>query len=175
MNFEEYKKVIVNNSDKENWIINTCWGFGSGPSYLNKFTVWNNGRGEFNNLEIESHGEIAVLKSNLSISIAWGLPHNNDFKEEWANKFPDPKATSSFIDFFFNGILVYRDIYVSVDGARAYIPLPKRDIDDKTYEVKRLYIEKERYKFFELINLNTDNYHRYVKRCGIEFLDKAWG
>lgn len=57
--------------------------------------------------------------------MAWGLKVVEDFKEPWANKFPDAHASSAHVDVFYNNALVYRDIYVLGDGARCYLPLPK--------------------------------------------------
>ncbi|GED14806.1 hypothetical protein [Aneurinibacillus migulanus] len=175
MNLTEFMDKVLT-AQKEDWTINVCWGGGSGPSYYNNITVWKTGDDEFHSLDIDSHSTVASLKTDLSISLAWGMEHRDNFMEEWANKFPDPKATSSFIDFFYNGTLVYRDIYVTVDGGRVSIPLPDREIDDKTYEVTRYSIPKKKYELFKLINGSgsTYDYDNYIQRAGIEIVDDKW-
>lgn len=56
----------------------------------------------------------------------------NTDEEDQTNVFPDKTATSNFVDFFYSGVLFYRDIYVSVDGGRCSLPLPKMVIDEGT-------------------------------------------
>jgi hypothetical protein len=175
MNLKEFFERVVD-TEVSDWNVITCWGAGSGPSYYNKFTVWNTGKGEFSNIEVDSHANIAVLKSDLSISFAWGLSHNDDFIEEWANKFPNKRAMSSYIDFFFNGALVYRDIIVAVDGGRCYIPLPELDIDKESNKIKRLIVPKQKYKLIKMVNAfqSTYDYDSYFSTTGIEIADERW-
>ena len=47
-----------------------------------------------------------------------------DFKEPWANRFPDPNATGYFYDLYYGQTLIERFILVGVDGERALLPLP---------------------------------------------------
>ena len=72
--------------------------------------------------------EEAFLKEDprLRIRVRWDEEgvHNSDFKEPWANMHPDPKATSYWYDLSNDGALIERFILVSVDGARAELPLP---------------------------------------------------
>lgn len=175
MNLKAYLYEIVNAGIKD-WSVISCWGAGAGPSYLNKFTVWNSGQDEFRNLEIDSHAMIASYKKNLSISIAWGLEHNDNFIEEWANGFSNPKATSEYVDFFYNGILVLREIIVSVDGGRCYLPLPKQEIDTGTRTVTRLYVSKEKSEFVRMLNNFSSgrDYDLYLKQSGIDINDGDW-
>lgn len=49
-----------------------------------------------------------------------------DFKEPWANKFPDRSATGYWCDLYYGSTHVARYVLVSVDGARALLPIPKR-------------------------------------------------
>ncbi len=176
MNFNDYFKQVLDTTYDE-WNTISCWGYGAGPSYLNRFEVWNTGNGEFHNIEIDSHGMIAICKNNISISIAWGLKHNDDFSETWANNFPDKHARSSYLDFFCNGVLIHREIMVSVDGGRCYLPLPQRDIDSKTYEVKRHFISKQKSDFIKMINeleSSSDQYEYYLDSAGIELIEEDW-
>lgn len=175
MNLKDFLQEIIN-SEVEDWTVNSCWGAGAGPSYFNQFLVWNTRDDAFHNLEINSHSMVGSYKKNLSISIAWGLEHNDNFVEKWANSFPDSRASSSFVDFFYNGVLVLREIIVSVDGGRCYIPLPKREFDNKTNEITRLYISKGKSKFMEMLNSfsSTCNYNRYLSQTSIEVSDESW-
>lgn len=172
MNLNEYKSLILNTVDKD-WTKIGCSGAGAGPSYKNSMSVWNKGDGEFHNIEVESHYEILSLKKDLLISVARGITHNDDFVEEWANSFPDSHATSSFIDFFYSNQLIYRDIYVSVDGGRANLPLPSMKFD-KSYNLIGLEVASEKYEFFKNINNDISEYERYLSMAKIEIVDKEW-
>jgi hypothetical protein len=54
-----------------------------------------------------------------------------DFREPWANNFPDPSATGYWCDLFYGSTHVARYILVAVDGARALLPIPKRGLSGK--------------------------------------------
>ena len=49
----------------------------------------------------------------------------DDFREPWANCHPDPNATGYWCNLYYGTTLVERFILVSVDGARAMVPVPK--------------------------------------------------
>lgn len=175
MNLQDYAMKILDTT-KEDWTIFSCAGFGSGPSYLQSLSVWTNGKNEFENIEISSHPMRASLKKDLSIWIAWGYPSNPDFQESWANKFPDPKASSGIVDFFYNDVLVFRDLYVSVDGYRCQLPLPDRDFDHKTHEVLRHTVPKDKYKFFKMLDgfEKTPDFDDYFGQVKFEIVDDSW-
>lgn len=172
MTLEEYERIILD-AERDGWTKIGCWGAGAGPSYHDALSVWTKGSGEFHNIEIDSHAEIFSLKSDLNISIACGISHNDDFIEEWANSFPDKKASSSFVDFFYCNQLVFRDIYVSVDGGRARIPLPDMEFNHKEQKVARYTVPRKKYSFFSLLN-GGDDYNRYFDRTGIAIVDQPW-
>lgn len=48
-----------------------------------------------------------------------------DFREPWANKFPDHRATGYWCNLFYSSTQIDRYILVAVDGARALLPIPK--------------------------------------------------
>lgn len=173
MTLDEFKKLIIETSI-EDWTSISCWGAGSGPSYRDAISVWTRGSGEFHNIEVDSHGEVLSLKRNLLVSVAWGMTHNNDFVEEWANSFDDPHASSSFVDFFYANQLVYRDVYVAVDGGRSLIPLPEIRLVESPKEAKELVVPKEKYAFFRLLNGTGYDYEKYFQRTGIKVIDEPW-
>lgn len=123
MRYDEILDLVANSTPEE-WNKIVCWGGGGGPSFLNGLP------GEDGNWT--AHEERASYKPDVSVGLAWGITSNDDFKEEWANQFPDPHASSEFVDVLYNGMLVYRDIRVIVDGGRVGLPLPDRNGDDLT-------------------------------------------
>ena len=80
----------------------------------------------------------------------------------------------SFVDFFYANQLVYRDIYVAVDGGRCKIPLPEMRFDESTHKVEALVVPREKYNFFRLLNGTDYNYENYFKRTGIMIVDESW-
>lgn len=50
---------------------------------------------------------------------------NDDFKEPWANGFPDPRAYGLWFDLYYQGERLKRVLLVAVDGCKAYLPCPE--------------------------------------------------
>jgi hypothetical protein len=83
---------------------------------------------------------IAVNKSDVNLRLAINYLEEGqqcrDFKEEWANRHPDPHATGYWCDIYYGSTHVSRNILVSVDGGRAMLPIPRqKGIDEKLTEV----------------------------------------
>ena len=117
-------------------------------------------------VNISQDAEIAVFKKNPSLRIEIKhtdeFIHNDDFREKWANKFPDPHATSYYYHAYYGATRLKEFILVSVDGGRALLPLPKSVMD--------LSIEPIRYKI-ALIFDRFGSCDEYMKRAGL-FLEK---
>jgi len=71
---------------------------------------------------------ITFFKKNVNLRFEMDFDdegmHREDFKEEWATKHPDPKATSYWCNLYYAATHIDRFILVSVDGSRALLPLP---------------------------------------------------
>lgn len=69
---------------------------------------------------------VAAYKNDvlLRLESAEDDVHNDNFKEEWANNFPDPAAKSYYIRLYYGSTYLKCYILVSVDGARAMLPVP---------------------------------------------------
>ncbi len=157
--------LILTESGPSDWLSIECSG--TLPSYR---LAWQFGeRNTRPYLEPISHGQVATYKANLSITLAWGLPSQEDpWGEAWAKQFPDPKARLCFADAFFNSALVFRQQYVVVDGGRCCLPLPSQDLG----------VPKGLHSFGRLLNSltsGTDNYDDYFRRAGLTITDSAWG
>src|SRR5258708_40045737 len=71
--------------------------------------------------------ERAVYKGDVNLRIESHLEEDllvEDFAEEWATKLPDPHAHSYSYNIYYAATLVAQVVLVSVDGARALLPLP---------------------------------------------------
>lgn len=171
MKFSDYVSEVLQ-SEKEDWNVIPCWGSGTGPSYRDKFEISTRiGPARSWELEVLSHSHTAALKDNLAITIAWGLSANEDFQEPWANGFADPHATSSHVDFFYHGALVYRELYVTVDGGRVSLPLPEQ-------RSGQLVVAENYAKVVALLNSlegpYADEFERYMTEAGIVRANEVW-
>jgi hypothetical protein len=173
MTLKELIQTILK-SDSSDWNEISCWGAFSGPSYKDKFAFYNVYEGEPNILHVDSHHTIAAYKNNLSITLAYGLTSNDEFIEEWANQFPNPSASSHFIDLFYNNSLVFRETYLVVDGGRCKLPIPSYGVDQE------LVVAQEYYNFIKLIQRlssgasSDQNFESYFNRTGIKIIESSW-
>lgn len=158
MRLEELMQIIRQSSNED-------WNVIESNTLLSNVTTDDN-----NVVYADYHTNRAAYKPNISIGLAWGLNHNADFHEQWANCHADPHASSHFLDVFYNGMLVERIIYVQIDGGRSYMPLPHREMNEN-YETIGCYITNEEYELFQLFNSIQSfdtQYDSYLRRSGIE-------
>ena len=83
--------------------------------------------------------------------------HVKDFKEPWANSHSDSQANSYWYNLYYDGALIERFILVSIDGARAELPLPNVG----THEVEPLI-----YKVADIFDENN-TLDDYMRRSGL--------
>ncbi|WP_437286640.1 hypothetical protein [Sorangium sp. So ce406] len=172
MNISSFVAQIVNSS-AVNWHVISCWGSGSGPSYryeLQTSTTYSSGA-PTTSIDVVSHSLVATFKNDIAITIGWGLRSLDDFQEDWANGFPDPHASSSFVDMFYNGTLIYRELYVTVDGGRVALPVPEpRD--------GRLVVPSAYVRLVRLLNsleaAYASEFDSYFQRAGMTEVDEPW-
>lgn len=173
MKLEELIKTILN-SEKDQWNMISCWGYGSGPSYKNKFEFFNVYNGQENVLWVDSHSNICIFKEDIDITMAFGITLNEDFIAEWANQFDDPRAYSKIIDIFYRGVLVFRETYLVVDGGRCELPIPSYR------ENRELIVTKDYYNFIKLLEKiingsnNDDHFNYYFNQTGIKIVSEKW-
>jgi len=84
-------------------------------------------------LEPKWHHKLAILKSDIDVSIAFGADVVEDFGETWTANFPNPKASSILVVLRYKGAVVYEWTFVVVDGGRYLLPLP--ELNNGQYEV----------------------------------------
>lgn len=77
-----------------------------------------------------------------------GKTLNQDFQEEWTQKFPDKHASSFYVELWFNNTMLKQCSFVLTDGARYSIPFPER-INDGKWRIKKNSIE---FKIAKLYN-----------------------
>lgn len=83
---------------------------------------------------------VAINKNDVNLRLVINYSEEGtqclDFREEWANRHPDPQATGYWCDIYYASTHVWRNILVSVDGGRALLPIPRQvGADEKRSEV----------------------------------------
>lgn len=85
---------------------------------------------------VSGNHEYAFCKEDVNLRIVSTLDGEDiqaeDFRAPWANKFPDARARGYFYNLYYGSTLLHRFILVSVDGARASLPLPRMGTMDVT-------------------------------------------
>ncbi|CDM76135.1 hypothetical protein [Mycobacterium marinum] len=139
MDLRTLRQTITESAPKD-WNHIICWGYGSGPIYHHGLTSeYKDNRIQ---TEARSHSNMAVLSTDIDISIAWGYDpddslwnrgHKQTFDfNDFLPQFPDDKVSRMYVDVFYRGALVDRKLYIVADGARYYVPIPRRAFPNKT-------------------------------------------
>lgn len=65
--------------------------------------------------QIGEHGLRAIYKPDLLIEARWGIEHNERFDEAWVgDTFADASKSSHYLDLYFAGSVVDREVYVQI-------------------------------------------------------------
>lgn len=121
----------ITRSTRADWNHIPCWGAMSGPSFHDSFETTSSSRG----LEtgVESHGNVAIYREDVNLSIAWGIDvddrfwrtHKTKLNYDFQKNFMNDDVTRCFADVFWAGSLVDREILVAVDSGRTLLPAPR--------------------------------------------------
>jgi hypothetical protein len=143
------------------------------PVYLDRFSQISSGDQTW--LEHDSHHSRAVLRDDIAIGLAWGLRENKSFAEDWTTRFPNPRASTAWLEVLYHGQPVDRELIVHVDG-RCYVPLPEQVFDDVRADrpkVTALRISRWQYEVVgraQELGGGTYDYDEYVRQCGFEVI-----
>jgi len=117
----------------------------------------------------QSHDQQAVLRSDIATTMAWGMECNAEFHEVWATVWPDARASSAYVDVFRHGSLVYSDVFVIVDGGRAYLPMPESADALRVAPAYAALIE-----LLAALTTGLSDYGQYFRRTGMKFANLPW-
>lgn len=82
---------------------------------------------------------------NFQIVIDWDKEIGDNFQEKWMNHYPDDQNNASYyVKLETNGILLDKELFVSLDGHRYFVPVPrvkrKGDVRSFYYDAKQVNI-----------------------------------
>jgi hypothetical protein len=112
-------------------------------------------------VEVQRVSSVNAYKPNLAIAVGVGARCVEDFQEPWATGFPDTHAHSFWVLFFFNGMPIDNDIYVSVDGGRCVLPIPRSGTNQ---------VSAREHAIARILNSTsgaTYDYDDYFRRAGL--------
>lgn len=133
--------------------------------YLKKLEDWEKFQGIENHLDFYRHKKYPTFQ----IIIDWNKELVEGFHEEWINSglYPDKTNNASYyVRLEANGILLDKELFVSLDGHRYFVPVPK--IESRTEEdERRFYYDDQQIQLSKIVGryyLGKDIYD-FVKSC----------
>lgn len=91
--------------------------------------------------EREDYNYHFTLKEDISIKMKYGYLKNENFIEKWANSFPDSHAESHNLQILHNGVVVYENEIITLDGGRYIVVIPPYSTDSFDYKLSHLLSE----------------------------------
>lgn len=133
---------------------------------------------EVHPVEMKGHDYRIVHKSDVALTVEWGTTVNNQYSDSWVEPFGDKKASSHVAEILYNGTVVYQQFYVSVDGGRCLLPLPKEHFKQRDVlaepEVEYLTVTKWAVDFVRLLDEIVQGphgeYDSYLQKAGFRVL-----
>lgn len=96
--------------------------------YLKNPKGWKKFQGAEIHLSIFRHKKYP----NFQIIIDWDKPVVENYQEEWIRDYSDREHnTSYFVRLEANAMLLEKELFVSLDGGRAFIPSPRRTLENE--------------------------------------------
>jgi hypothetical protein len=91
--------------------------------YLKKSTDWEKFQGTDTHISIYRHKKYPTFQ----IIIDWDRPVVENYHEEWIRDYPDKEHNASYyVRLEANSMLLEKELFVSLDGDRGFIPSPRR-------------------------------------------------
>jgi hypothetical protein len=113
---------VLSETDASHWEV--LEGY---PIFHHSFEISSRGGGDPAITGVETHTNRAILRSDVDIALEWGARRMPDEEEYYAwndpQLFPDAGVRSFWVDLFYRGSVVYREMLAYVDGGRAVLPV----------------------------------------------------
>lgn len=105
--------------------------------------------------EREDYNYHFTLKEDISIKMKYGYLTNENFVEKWANSFPDSRAVSHNLQILHDGVVLYENEIITLDGGRYILVIPPYDIDSFEYKLSHLLSETFTGGYYSENSLNS--------------------
>jgi hypothetical protein len=112
-----------------------------------------------------------AYRRNLSITMAFGLIHEKEFRAPWTSSFPDRRASLRHLDLFFNSALVFREPFALVDGDQCVLPVPNPG-PTEPYDVPRM--KRDVARLVHQINNPMRDFDDYFAYAKMRIIDEPW-
>jgi hypothetical protein len=123
----------------------------------------------------EGYETVWISEDDMSYQIAeTDMVAVKEFNEPWVKRFPDKHTSSYYVNLIESGSVVKQETFVSLDGARYFVPIPKLvPIGDKWEATEyKYYYERDSLSFLlgEVIGSYyiVNNLEEFAARQGIE-------
>lgn len=109
---------------------------------------------------------------NFQLVINWNKPVVEDFHEKWINDslYPDKTNNASyFVQLEINGMLLDKELFVSLDGHRWFVPVPMIEIKEGRMDENKIYYNKRQVQLANIIGRYhyKDNIYDFAKMQNI--------
>ena len=94
------------------------------PTFRHRFNEILTAEGEVAALDQDEHAVMFTLRSDIEISMAYGMVDQGAVPLSSDNPFAGENARTVFLDIFYQGRTVHREVILKVDRNRCLLPLP---------------------------------------------------
>lgn len=159
--------ALIAQSAPTDWVVNAS------PTFLFRLVPIRGGQDNRTlDLELQEHTVVMTFKPEVSISMAYGMVQDKEFKDDWAMRFPNKRAHTTFLDILYHGALVFRDQMVAVDGLRCILPLPPPNQVQPPFD-----IPERRLRVAKLVHALAGpdiSFDQYFQRVGMRSANHPW-
>lgn len=132
--------------------------------FLSKSDNWEEFVGLKKNLSIYRHKKYP----NFQIVVDWDEAVVENFHEEWMRTYPDPEHdVSYFVRLESNGTLLDKELFVSLDGDRYFVPVPKIEMSKMEENKREFYYDKRQIQLANTIGkfyLQGDDIYAFMSK-----------
>lgn len=94
------------------------------PTFRHRFNEILTAGGEVAALDQDEHAVMFTLRADIEISMAYGMVEQGAVPLDSDNPFAKENARTVFLDIFYQGRMVHREVILKVDRNRCLLPLP---------------------------------------------------
>ncbi len=164
MRLDEYVTLVATSAPGD-------WRVHKSPTFHYRVVPVRSGPNRIVDFELQEHNVIMTFAKDVGINMCFGLVSDRNYASPWSGRFPDKRAQSTFLDFFLNGAMVFRETMVWVDGWRCVLPEPTQTaaapypIPERKYRITKL--------LHSLVGPGT-NFDDYFRRAGMTPTAESW-